>query len=269
MAANIRFEAGFIWTRHCNCDVTGGEAHPIQHSWLDWIADVRLCGVSFDRADIPPLRSGSLYLVETSVEAKIARPIEGGGAAEGYNAHEITTIMPGGRALAYYNENNVRGTYFEHPDALGTVTEWTDESGNVAIGNQMFYPWGEAWGEQVVCHGNYVGSWNSDHTNFTRTHLSGDLTGSGTADTSGISVNYNGHSYAGCGIQTRVRMVMFRFRAQALLLGLPLKSVGTVMAHVWPAGGSIEPARAASITLTAIPPMTLLVQVSVVGLFLT
>ena len=67
--------------------------------------------------------------------------------------------MPGGRAIAYYNENNVRGTYFEHPDALGTVTEWTDSSGNVAIGNQKFYPWGEAWGGQVAWFGdpNFAG----------------------------------------------------------------------------------------------------------------
>lgn len=53
----------------------------------------------------------------------------------------------------------MRGTYFEHPDALGTVTEWTDESGNVTIGNQKFYPWGLAWGGQVAWQGdpNFAG----------------------------------------------------------------------------------------------------------------
>ena len=82
-----------------------------------------------------------------------------GSAAGGYNADEFISTMPGGRAIAYYNENNVRGTYFEHPDALGTVTEWTDSSGNVAIGNQKFYPWGEAWGGQVAWFGdpNFAG----------------------------------------------------------------------------------------------------------------
>src|SRR5439155_26215167 len=51
--------------------------------------------------------------------------------------------------------------------------------------------------ESDTCHGNYVGSWNTDHTDFTRTHLSGNLTRSATAGTTGISVNYNGHSYTG------------------------------------------------------------------------
>ena len=77
-----------------------------------------------------------------------------GSAAGGYNADESIAVMPGGRAIAYYNENNVRGTYFEHPDALGTVTEWTDSSGNGAIGNQKFYPWGLAWGGQVAWQGD-------------------------------------------------------------------------------------------------------------------
>jgi len=54
------------------------------------------------------------------------------------------TILPGGRWVADYNENNVRGTYFQHPDALGSVTEWSDQNGNLTV-NQLFYPFGQSW----------------------------------------------------------------------------------------------------------------------------
>jgi hypothetical protein len=51
--------------------------------------------------------------------------------------------------------------------------------------------------ETDTCHQNYVGTWTKDHSDFTRTHLSGDLTGSATLGTNGISVSYKGHTYAG------------------------------------------------------------------------
>src|SRR5207249_11405424 len=58
--------------------------------------------------------------------------------------------------------------------------------------------WLQGCGEESdTCHGDYGGSWNGDHTDFTRTHLSGNLTGSATADTTGISVKYNGDCYNG------------------------------------------------------------------------
>ena len=67
-----------------------------------------------------------------------------GSPGSGYDADEIMTILPGGRWVADYNENNVRGTYFQHPDALGSVTEWSDQNGNLTV-NQLFYPFGQSW----------------------------------------------------------------------------------------------------------------------------
>lgn len=43
-----------------------------------------------------------------------------------------------------YNENNVHGTYFQHPDGLGSVTEWSNQSGGLTV-NQLFYPFGQSW----------------------------------------------------------------------------------------------------------------------------
>jgi RHS repeat-associated protein len=47
------------------------------------------------------------------------------------------------------------------------------------------------------CHKGYLGSWDDAHNQFTRTHVSGDLTGSATLGPNGISVRYNGQTYAG------------------------------------------------------------------------
>jgi RHS repeat-associated protein len=68
----------------------------------------------------------------------------GAPGAYGYDADEITTVAPGGRWIADYNENNVRGTYFQHADGLGSVTEWSNQSGALTV-NQLFYPFGQSW----------------------------------------------------------------------------------------------------------------------------
>jgi RHS repeat-associated protein len=80
----------------------------------------------------------------------------------GYDAFEVVTL--GGRHIAFYNENNPRGTYFVHPNALGSDSNWTDSGGNL-LSEQIYAP----WGQELVSGGQtprFAGMSHRDQTGF-------------------------------------------------------------------------------------------------------
>lgn len=85
-----------------------------------------------------------------------------GNQSGGYNAFELVGL--GGRHIALYNENNPRGTYFVHPYALGSDSNWTDWKG-ATNGEEIYAPWG-----QKLVPGGYVdrfaGMSHRDQTGF-------------------------------------------------------------------------------------------------------
>jgi len=70
----------------------------------------------------------------------------------------------GGRHIALYNENNPRGTFYMHPNALGSDSNWTDSHGNTT-GEEIYDP----WGHKLVSGGyvdRFAGMSHRDQTGF-------------------------------------------------------------------------------------------------------
>jgi RHS repeat-associated protein len=85
-----------------------------------------------------------------------------GDPSGGYDAFEVVSL--GGRHIAFYNENNPRGTYFVHPNALGSDSNWTDWGGNL-LSEQIYAP----WGQELVSGGQtprFAGMSHRDQTGF-------------------------------------------------------------------------------------------------------
>ena len=85
-----------------------------------------------------------------------------GNPGGGYNAFEVVSLN--GRHIAFYNENNTRGTYFVHPNALGSDSNWTDYGGKSA-NEQIYAP----FGQELVTGGlntRFAGMSHRDQTGF-------------------------------------------------------------------------------------------------------
>jgi|GEM_PF-6673315 len=85
-----------------------------------------------------------------------------GNVSGGYNAFELVGL--GGRHIALYNENNPRGTFYMHPNALGSDSNWTDSHGQTT-GEEIYDP----WGHKLVSGGyvdRFAGMSHRDQTGF-------------------------------------------------------------------------------------------------------